>query len=250
MAELRTKGLILRSRVHGEADQVVTLFSPTLGKLRALAKNSKKSRKRFMNCLDDYGLVQVVLVRKPDRELDRLDSCRLLARPVLGADLLRLGLAGLAVEAVDVFCPEGQPDRVLFAAIETVLFHLARIDRPLGLGLAFLLRLLDQAGFGPNLEACQKCGRDLDQLKGALFDQDSGGLTCRLCGGGGPHISLGGLKTIRLCQQIDPVGLTRIRFPVRDEKLIFDLTSLYLAHTAGREMRSLSFLEKVGWRNR
>ena len=248
MAELRTKGLVIRSRVYGEADQVVVLFTPGRGKLRALAKNAKKSRKRFMNCLDDYGLVQAGVVRRAGRELDLLDSCRLLARPDLGADPLRLGLAGLACEAVDVFCPEEQPDPVLFTALETVLFNLAGAERPLGLGLAFLLRLLYESGFGPNLEVCQKCGKELDQLEGALLDRQSGELTCSSCGKVGEHISLGGLKTIRLCQQIDPAGLARIRFPAKDEKLIFDLCTNYLAHTAGREMKSLSFLEKMGWR--
>ena len=107
MAELRTRGIILGSRVYGEADQLVTLYTPSQGKLRALAKNAKRSKKRFMNCLDDYGLVQVELVRKTGRGLDLLDSCRLLARPPVGADPLHLGLAGLACEAVRIYSPRG-----------------------------------------------------------------------------------------------------------------------------------------------
>ncbi len=250
MAELKIEAIILGSYVYAEADQIVVLFSRKQGKLRALAKNAKKSQKRFMNCFDGYGLVRAVLVRKSGRDLHRLDSCRLIARPAVGADPLKLGLAGLAAEAVNIFCPEGQPDEVLFLSLRTVLFGLVQSAHPLGLGLAFLLRLLHQTGFGPNLEACRKCGKGLDELKGALFDRHSGGLTCRSCGANGPDISLGGLKTIRLCQQMDPAGLTRIRFPARDEELIFDLTASYLAHTAGREVKSLGFLEKVGWRKK
>ncbi len=250
MAELRTTGIILGSRVFGEADQLVTLYCRNRGRMRALAKNAKKSKKRFMNCLDDFGLVQAGLVQKSGRDLARLDSCRLIARPGVGGDPFLLGLAGLAVEAVDIYCPEGQRDQDLFVALRTILFGLTRNSRPVGLCLAFLLRLLHQSGFGPNLESCLKCGRGLDDLSWARFDQQTGGLTCRSCASRGPHVSLGGLKTVRLCQQIDPANLGRIRFPQKDEELIFDLTGSYLAHTAGREVRSLSFLEKVGWRER
>lgn len=250
MAELRTRGIILGSQVHGEADQLVTLFTPGQGKLRAQAKNAKKSKKRFMNCLDDYGLVQLVLVRKAERPLDLIDSCRLLARPPVGADPLKLGLAGLGCEAVRIFFPEGQPDQDLFVALQTFLFSLEESDNPAGLGLAFLIRLLHQAGFGPNLETCLQCGQELDNLQGAVFDHLSGGVTCKPCSGHDRHISLGGLKTIRLCQQISPSGLNKIRFPAQDQDLIFDLTADYLAHTAGRELKSLGFLRKLGWRRR
>ena len=57
------------------------------------------------------------------------------------------------------------------------------------------------------------------------------------------NLVLGGLKTIRLCQQMEPLALPRIRFPAVDEKVLLKPVGGYLSYFAGREIKSLSFLE-------
>ena len=248
MAELMTEAVILRSFPSGESDQMVLLFTRERGKVRALAKGAKRSKRRFMNCLDDWGLVQAGLAAKTDLDRIRLDSCRLIVRPDLSARPLLLGLGGLMTELTGLFSPEMEPDQVLFRSLTTCLLALPQSPAPVSLGLAFAFRLLRQAGFGPNLETCLKCGRPLEELKGGWFTPETGGLICHRCRPGPFRISLGGLKTIRLCQQMEPLALTRIRFPAVDEKALLKPVGGYLSYFAGREIKSLSFLNR--WKGR
>ncbi|MCY4379481.1 MAG: DNA repair protein RecO, partial [Candidatus Dadabacteria bacterium] len=53
------EALILRKSSYGEADLLVTLFSRELGKFRALAKNAKKSQKRFGGRLDFFNRLTI-----------------------------------------------------------------------------------------------------------------------------------------------------------------------------------------------
>ncbi|MXW43706.1 MAG: DNA repair protein RecO, partial [Candidatus Dadabacteria bacterium] len=53
------EALVLRKSDYGEADLIVTLFSRELGKFRALAKNAKKSRKRFGGRLDFFNRLAI-----------------------------------------------------------------------------------------------------------------------------------------------------------------------------------------------
>jgi len=245
VAELLTEAVILRSFPSGESDLLVHLFTRQRGKVRALAKGAKRSKKRFMNCLDDYGLVLAGLVSKADQERIRIDSCRLLARPDLSARPLLLGLGGLMTELTGLFNPELEPDQVLFQALKHCLLGLPESPAPLSLGLAFAFRLLLQAGFGPDLAACLKCGRPLEKLEGGGFIPESGGLICPRCRPSPARISLGGLKTIRLCQHLEPAALVKVRFPAVDQKELLNQIGRYLVFFAGREIKSLSFLDRV-----
>ncbi|MBW1712074.1 MAG: DNA repair protein RecO, partial [Deltaproteobacteria bacterium] len=181
MAELVTEAVVLRTFPSGESDLVVSLYSSTQGKIRAVAKGAKRSKKRFMNCLDDFGLVRVVLDVKPGREVMRIDACQLLDRPDFSGNCLLFGLGGLALELVWIFCPDQEPDDEIYAALKTTLLGLAQAPDPAGLGLAFALRLLHAAGFGPNFEACLICGKPLDRIKKGAFDLRAGGLVCLDC---------------------------------------------------------------------
>jgi len=246
VAAIVSQAVVLKSAVSGESDAIVTFYTRQAGKLRAVAKGAKRSQKRFMNCLDLFGLVEAGLVRTRSQELLRVESCRLISRPDLSAEPLRLGLAGLAVELVLVFCPDLEPDEDLFAALTAGLAGLAGRPEPAHLGLAFCFRLLARAGFGPNLENCLVCQRPLDSLDRAGLALDLGGLACSACRPQVRQLSLGAIKAARLCQQIQPAALGRIRFPPAELSRLFGLLAAYLERTAGREIRSLGFLGEVG----
>ncbi len=245
MALINTKAVVLKCTVAGESDAIVTLYTLSSGKLRAVAKGAKRSKKRFMNCLDLFGLVEVGLVERPKLDLLRVDTCRLLDRPDLTQKPLLFGLGALALELVSIFCPEKEPDEIVFLALASTLRGLVEHPRPLDLSLAFCLKLLLAAGFGPNFEACQSCGQKLDQLEQAAFDPARGGLICSACRPGGAELFKGTLKTARWCQRIDPQALKRVRFPEEQRSILFDQMTRYAVHTAGRELNSLAFLDQI-----
>jgi len=57
----KTEGIVLRSMDLGEADRVLTVLTPRLGKLRVIAKGIRRPRSRLGGGLEPFSDVHLVL---------------------------------------------------------------------------------------------------------------------------------------------------------------------------------------------
>src|SRR5687767_15594409 len=57
----KTEAIVLRSMDLGEADRVLTVLIPRLGKLRVIAKGVRRTRARIGGALELFSDVQLVL---------------------------------------------------------------------------------------------------------------------------------------------------------------------------------------------
>lgn len=145
------EALILRKSSYGEADLIVTLFSREAGKLKALAKNAKKSQKRFGGRLDffnrlaievtlnkgRFNLIGDVILRESYREItESLDSFTAATR---------------VLELLDFLTPEHEPAGELFDLATDTLGFLSEKREPHSVFLVFLLRALTLCGYRPDL---------------------------------------------------------------------------------------------------
>ncbi|HTJ40903.1 MAG TPA: DNA repair protein RecO, partial [Kofleriaceae bacterium] len=71
------EAMVLRQTPFGESDAVVTLFTRTHGKISALARGARASKKRFAGALGLLVLSRVDLKRKPRGDLWSLDAAEL-----------------------------------------------------------------------------------------------------------------------------------------------------------------------------
>ncbi len=100
MPQKKALAIILATRDLGEADRLVVFLTPEEGRTTALAKHARKSKRRFMNCLEPLSLVQVVYTEKANQDLARLESGELMeAFAELRHDLVCLGVAACLAEA-------------------------------------------------------------------------------------------------------------------------------------------------------
>jgi len=76
-AEHRTRALVLRTFDQGESDRVVHLYTRTLGRVGAIAKGARRSKRRFPGTLEILSVVEVRLVDPPRAALMRLESAKL-----------------------------------------------------------------------------------------------------------------------------------------------------------------------------
>lgn len=247
MAALKTEGIVLKTTVIGESDLIAWLYTRELGLIRTKALGAKRSRKRFMNCLDLFCRIDCWLHQKDSRDLLRLDQARFIDRPELTHHPLVLGLAGLIAEMTLKFCPEQVPEADLYSALRICLTELPSQPDGLNPTQAYLIKLLHLSGFGPNVDACLVCGKPIDRIEACSLNPMQGGLTCSACGPGpGSSLSLGEAKTIRLCQRLDPEALVRVRFPMADRPRVLAALVHFAQHQLGRELSSVSFLRQLG----
>jgi DNA repair protein RecO (recombination protein O) len=176
--------LVLRSVDYGEADRIVTLLTRKHGKLGAVARSARNSKRRFAGALEGFALLDAEIALGSG-ELARLQSARVVrVFPTLLGDLERMSVAGALLRLCRDLVPERLADAGLFAEVIGMFEALERPRvAPAALHVAFAVRLLALTGFAPLLAACGGCGKRPAPGRAAEFDPLRGCLVCQACGG-------------------------------------------------------------------
>ena len=108
MATLHTEALVLRAVDFGESDRIVHLLTPAAGRLPAIAKGARRSKRRFPGTLDLMNRLAVQIERRRPAALARLEGARLLhTYEAVRTDPVRFALGCYLLELLDRLAPEG-----------------------------------------------------------------------------------------------------------------------------------------------
>jgi len=150
-----TPAIVLRTVDYGESDRVVTLLSREEGKLSAIARGARKSKRRFGAALSLFGVGEARLSERAGAELATLESFSS-ARgfPGLYADVAKVAHGSYACELVRELSPPRHAEPALF---DLLLGFLALLDE--GEARAETLRVLelhalDAVGLRPDFDQC------------------------------------------------------------------------------------------------
>jgi len=189
-----TDALLLRAADYRDADRMVTLFTREAGKLSAVARGARGSKRRFAGSLEPYAVVRVELEARRGElfTIKRAD----VVQPFAGilTDLTKMDVAGAALALVREAHAPHVPDEALFASAVrylTVVDHEGDPQR--GLLLAFALRVLTLMGVAPRLEVCGRSGEAVPVGRPAYFEPTLGAVVSRRFGGG-PFLLTGALR--------------------------------------------------------
>lgn len=242
----KTEAIILRQRKLGEADRILTLLTPTLGKLDAKAKGVRKTMSRLSGHLQPLNRVVVQLAQGHAADVitgvETLDSFR-----GLRDDLDRLSRALYAAELTDRITAEHVHS---FPIFKLMLETLTRLERGNDSDLAlryYEMRLLDQSGFRPELDRCVGCTRDLEPTDN-FFASIAGGAICRSCVAGlaGPRVlTLNGLKLLRLIQRGTYNDVARVRVSADLAEEVERHLRGYIITVLERDVNAAAFIERL-----
>jgi DNA repair protein RecO (recombination protein O) len=178
--------LVLRRVEYGEADLIVTIFTRSQGRVSALARGARKSRRRFAGALEPFFTIRVRFAERPGAELAVLTHAEITrARTALLSDLARMEHAGRALAWIRAASPPKTPEPEAFERVERLLDRLSELGRGTpALELAEAgLSLLASFGWSLDFERCVRCGKVCPGGVPAFVDVRHGGLVCRACGG-------------------------------------------------------------------
>lgn len=177
---MKTEGIVLRSMRYGEADRILHLYTPSRGRLSAIAKGVRKAKSRFGGRLEPYFRLDLVLYEGRSDLLTITSAETVAAYPRLREHIGSLDGAARACEAVARIFDDGEPHDGVYHLLANELALLDREPARAGRAnaLAFRLKLLLAAGFAPNLAGCATCG-DREHLVG--FSGAAGGVVCGAC---------------------------------------------------------------------
>lgn len=175
---------MLRSVAFRDADRIVTLLTESRGKVAVLARNARKSVRRFGAALEPCALIEAEIAMGTG-DVGHIAHARIVrAFPGLLGDLGRITSASAGIELVRDAIGEREPDARLIPALVRFFEIVEHAGDATPHLIAFSLRVLALTGHAPNVSACGRCGRPVPERKAALFDARVSSVVCRSCGGG------------------------------------------------------------------
>ncbi len=186
MALIETEAFVVQLQDLGEADRLAVLVSRSHGRLRAVARGARRSRRRFGGDLDALRKVRITLDFRAQGNLHQLTSCATIeAYPGLRDHVRRFALGSFAAELTHALAPEHGREDGPFGRLDEVLPAVAgaaEVDIPMTVRVA--LRALQAEGFLPDLRRCGVCDRPLGANAAERFCLDADGVVrCSACGG-------------------------------------------------------------------
>lgn len=177
MALKESEAIVLRTYPLREADLLVTLFTRLEGKVHAVARSAKKSKRRFGGALEPLTYVRAYYEDREGQELARLDSCDVLESPLATEVSYSRAIAlGHVAELLDELLPDREANDAVFRLSLSVLPQLRGSDvwMPVTYFELWMTRLM---GYLPELSECIVCGRELNGNR-AFFHALADGLMC------------------------------------------------------------------------
>jgi DNA repair protein RecO (recombination protein O) len=243
---------VLRRKDIGEADRILTLFTPELGKVRVVAKGIRKPRSRKAGHLELFTRSKLLLAS--GRDLDIITQAEVVDayRPVR-EDLLRGAYAAYMIELLDRLTPDEQENPELYDLLRQALTW-AGTAPDLSLAARYYeLHLLSIAGYQPQLRQCVIGGETL-QAEDQFFSPAEGGVVCPRCAASrleGPGnagwmpLSLAGLKLLRYVQANTFARVAALNVGARTQSEVEFLLARYITLILERQLKSVEFLKLI-----
>jgi DNA repair protein RecO (recombination protein O) len=244
MKLVQTQGVVLRYVNRNEADRLLTVLSPELGKITILSRGCRKPKSRFlaMSQLFCYG----DLVLQPYRDMYIMNQAEVKNSYFdIRNDIERLSYATYMVNLTEEAATTGESSFPLFRLLLQGLTYISYGERDAAeLVLVFELKLLELIGYRPVLDACLICGSSpADKL---LFSPEQGGIVCGACrtpGNAGIQIDPETAGTMEAILNADmDKGIQILISPLAKEQMNKILPA-YIEQKMEKHIKSRSFLE-------
>ena len=241
----RTEGVVIRQMPLGEADRILTLCSPDMGKVRAVAKGVRRTKSRLGGHLELLNRASVSVAI--GRNLDTISEAYAISTfGDIRGDLKRVSRGLYVAELVDCFSFEGNGNQAIYSLLLGTLHSLERGTNLDMLMRWFEMRLLDCSGYLPELVHCVEC-REWLEPDDHLFACESGGALCPNCRvsseGALLPLPMNTMKTLRYVQR--ETSFDKLESLSVTPSILNDMERLmrsYIRHIVEREVRSADFV--------
>ena len=242
---IRTEAIVLRQRPLGDADRICVLFSPTRGRIEAVAKGVRKPLSKLAGHVEPLSRGQFGLA--PGRSLFVVTDAQTLdSWPSLHDDVARMTEALAMAELVDRTTDVDVSSGPLYQLLRHSLDALAESPAPPAIRWWFTLRFFDQQGYRPELEACVRCRADLGPESNGYSAAD-GGVVCPACHGAGhgQRLSSPVFRLLRYMRRSSAESTAQVRVDADASAELERHLRLSLEQALDGRLRSRSFAEDL-----
>jgi DNA repair protein RecO (recombination protein O) len=216
--------LVLDAIDHGESDLILTLFCRKSGRISAIAKGARKSRKRFVNKLEIFSFLEATLTFKQHSTLAFLKEAELHnAFAGLRHQVIRYYHASVIREYLLAGIKDLEPNQPLFSLTLWALYHLDRGAPPRSALALFLIRYFNCLGYRPDLSGCGSCQKPFAASHSYRLDLAGGRLLCSTCTQHQGEMLMLTTGTIRAFEAASDLPLERLHRVKLDGAILEDI---------------------------
>jgi DNA repair protein RecO (recombination protein O) len=241
----KTQGIVLKNLPLGEADRILTLYTPHHGKVRAVAKGVRRVKSHLGGHLEPL-MCSEVLITKGRGSLDVISQAETVSSHVrLRSDLWRTTCGIYATELIDQFGGEGLENLGLYTLLRDTLARLSEEPNPALSLRYFEMHLLILAGFQPELYSCLSCNVTLSPVTN-FFSPLLGGVLCPACRRSDSlarPLSLNALKVLRLLARGSFETASKVRLESDLALEVEHTLRQYIRHLLEKDLKSTGFLD-------
>ncbi len=181
MANLITNAILLRYANYKDFDRMLTLFSPTLGKIDVLARGCRRPKSSLLNACELFSTGEYVLYQTKDRYILTNATVHESFYPLrMDYPTFTQGvyLLNLTEAAIQFQQPFEDLFRLLIKTLNVLAYGEENSATLLGL---FLFHYANLLGYKPRLLHCIYCESKVSQNDSIFFDYAGGGVVCKSC---------------------------------------------------------------------
>jgi len=242
----QTEAIIIKRIKLGEADRILTLYTPELGKLKAVAKGTRRPQSKLGGHVELLTHSRLMLAR--GRNLDIITQAQTINNFLpIKDDLERISRGLYVAELVDSFTGEHIEDHRLFNLLLETLQQLSQANDFDFILRYFEIRLLDHLGYRPQLQQCTECNSSL-KPETNFFSPIHGGVLCHDCGFHEPAahpLSLNSLKVLRLWQNCDHATGRRVKINPELAAELEQIIREHIKYLLEKQLKSTAWLDKL-----
>ena len=242
----QTEAIIIKKTKLKEADRILTLYTPHLGKIQAVARGVRRPRSKLSGHLELITHSLVSLAR--GRNLDTVTGGQTITSFLtVKSDLWLTSCALYVTELVNQFTADHIENEGLFRLLLETMKQLCQAgDKELTLRY-FELHLLHKVGYQPQLRKCVACRAQLKPTTNS-FSPNLGGMLCPDCSPNQPTsypVSVNAQKVLRLFQNSADSVIARLKIDAGLSREIESVMGRYIQYLLEREVKSAAWLDAL-----
>ncbi|PIZ71851.1 DNA repair protein RecO [Candidatus Peregrinibacteria bacterium CG_4_10_14_0_2_um_filter_43_11] len=240
----KTKGIVIRRVNLNEADQIITLLTPELGKLDCFAKGARRLKNKFCGRMELFYEIDVTGFK--GKTLHYLDEVNVITyHPFLASDFQDHGtlfyMAEISTKLIhDEQCVEGAYP-LLVDSLRSLSCH----AHPEVVLHTYLIKLLTLSGFMPAWNRCLESEQKLDLECPLYFRCTEGGVANQPCMEDNIALTPSIVKWVNFIQLSPLSDILKVTTSPHERQQVKKLLDVILGNILNYPLKSEVFLERI-----